>query len=272
MRKMVFIDLDGTMMDENKKVSKKNIDAIDTALNKGNIISVCSGRSINGGRYAVDRLPVHENLYQIGYHGAFIRNVKNNKIIYKNPMSNEQVKKISDYALERNMFHICFSDRGIFVPNDTSSAFNIYINKVKEEYKVFNTAEDIFKTKKDIYKVMIVSFDDQDKLYDFKDKFKSIEEVIKAKSFFSSPTYLEYVKKEINKGESLKKLVEYLGEDIKNTVAIGDERNDIELIKYANIGCAMKNARNELKEVADYVTENDYNNSGVAEVIEKFVL
>lgn len=271
MKKLLFIDLDGTLMDQDKRVSDENACAIKEAMDKGNIVAICSGRSINGGKYALNQLPMHENLYQIGYHGGFIRHVKNNELIYKNPMEEEQVKTISRKATKENIFHICFSDDCIFVPNENET-FKTYINKVKEKYYVFNDPKEIFDMKKPIFKVMLVDFSNYKKLLEFNSLFRKVEEDIGAKSFFSSTTYLEYVKKGISKGESLKILTKYLNEDIKNTIAVGDERNDISLIKEANIGCAMKNARDELKEVADYITKNDYNNSGVAEIIDKFVL
>ena len=59
---------------------------------------------------------------------------------------------------------------------------------------------------------------------------------------------------------------------IDATVAVGDEQNDIAMLKAAHIGVAMKNGIQELKDIADYVTENDNNHDAIAEVIEKFIL
>lgn len=56
------------------------------------------------------------------------------------------------------------------------------------------------------------------------------------------------------------------------TIAIGDEQNDIPMIREAHVGVAVKNGIQELKAAADYVTENDNNHDAVAEVIEKFIL
>ena len=55
-------------------------------------------------------------------------------------------------------------------------------------------------------------------------------------------------------------------------VACGDEENDISMVQIAGVGVAMANARKELKDAADYVTVNDNNHSGIAEVINKFIL
>ena len=58
---------------------------------------------------------------------------------------------------------------------------------------------------------------------------------------------------------------------IHAVIAIGDERNDISMIQAAGIGVCMKNGHPDAKAVADYITENDHNNSGVAEVIYKYI-
>ena len=60
--------------------------------------------------------------------------------------------------------------------------------------------------------------------------------------------------------------------DIQNAYAAGDERNDISMIEAAGVGVAMKNAVEEAKAAADYITENDNNHDGIAEVIDKLIL
>ena len=83
---------------------------------------------------------------------------------------------------------------------------------------------------------------------------------------------MEYIKKGTGKGDGVKKLASILGIDISDIICVGDERNDISMVTVAGVGVAMANARPELKAVADYVTENDNNHDGIAEVIRKFVL
>ena len=73
-----------------------------------------------------------------------------------------------------------------------------------------------------------------------------------------------------NKGYGVEFLCDFLGVPIENAVAIGDEENDISMIRNAGVGVAMKNAVQSVKDAADYVTEHDNNEDGVAEVIEKF--
>ena len=94
----------------------------------------------------------------------------------------------------------------------------------------------------------------------------------KVDRFFSSNEYLEHVAPGINKGAAVAFLCEYTGIPLCNTVAAGDAENDISMIKAAHVGCAMKNAEENVKKAADYITENDNNHDGVAEIICKFIL
>ena len=70
----------------------------------------------------------------------------------------------------------------------------------------------------------------------------------------------------------MEELTRILNMPLDSTVAVGDEENDISMIQTAHIGVAVKNGIPEIRNVADYVTENDNNHDAIAEVIEKFVL
>ena len=76
----------------------------------------------------------------------------------------------------------------------------------------------------------------------------------------------------MNKGNAIRKMAELLNISVENTIAAGDAANDITMLQAAGVGCAMKNAAQEVKLAADYITEADNNSGGVAEIIERFVL
>lgn len=90
--------------------------------------------------------------------------------------------------------------------------------------------------------------------------------------FFSKPTYLEIINIEANKGLALAYLADYLQINQDEIIAVGDSMNDIYMIEYAGIGVAVQNAREEVKGIANYVTESTNHEHAVAEVINKFIL
>ena len=107
-------------------------------------------------------------------------------------------------------------------------------------------------------------------LHRLADEWQDITEDIDVS--FSANRYLEFNKKGINKGTGLVRLGHILNIPTKDIIAIGDNYNDLPMIKTAGLGVFMANTPEELKSQADYVTTLDNNAGGVAEVIEKFVL
>ena len=89
---------------------------------------------------------------------------------------------------------------------------------------------------------------------------------------YSSNMYMEINAKGVNKAVALKKVCDHYGIDMKNVLAIGDNYNDVAMLEEAGRSVAVKNARLQVKESADYVTTHDNNHGAVGEAIEKFVL
>ena len=126
-------------------------------------------------------------------------------------------------------------------------------------------------SEKEACKLLAVDLKDQEKLEDFRkamqDKFEG-----KLDLFFSNRQYLEIVPCGVSKGSALEAFCAKMGIPIANSVSAGDENNDISMIKSAGIGCAVANARPEVKAAADYVTERDNNQAAIAEIIKKFMM
>lgn len=272
MSKLIFIDLDDTLLKKDKKITDRNKSVIKRALDEGNIVSICSGRSIHGGLIAVRELGiVHDNLYQICYQGGLGRNVMSEEIFFRKPLSKEQAIPVMRAALDAGIFAIAFTELGIYVPSE-GDVFERYIQITKEEHYVYDAPEDLYNRDINFYKILLADFSFSGRLERFRESFSEKERALKLNSFFSCREYLEYVPDNVDKGTGVKSLVSALGMDMKDTIAIGDERNDLAMIEVSNVGCAMNNAHEEVKKIADYITENDNEHSGVAEVIEKFVL
>ena len=93
----------------------------------------------------------------------------------------------------------------------------------------------------------------------------------KMNSFLSGSAYLEYCPLGVDKGTAILEFCKLFGISPEQTIAVGDEWNDISMIKAAHVGIAVENAVDAVKEAADYVTVRDHNHDAVAEVIEKFM-
>ena len=120
-------------------------------------------------------------------------------------------------------------------------------------------------------KVLLIALEEKERLVEFQKENREWEKG-KVSSFFSCDEYLEYCPLDITKGTGVDYLCNFLDISIENTIAIGDERNDLPMIEKAHIGIAMKNANQELKEKADYITEFTNNENAIAEIIYKFLI
>lgn len=118
--------------------------------------------------------------------------------------------------------------------------------------------------------MLLIDLNGQEKLRKFQADHREWEKG-RCTSFFSCDEYLEYCPLGATKGYGVEYLEKFLNISKENTIAVGDQENDIPMLQAAHIGCAMKNAEEKVKEIADYVTEHDNNEDGVAEVIEKFI-
>ncbi len=117
---------------------------------------------------------------------------------------------------------------------------------------------------------MAVDYHDRTPLYELASQAATWD--LPFEHFFSGQYYYEFCGQGQNKGQCLRLLSEKLGVPIAETVAVGDEENDVFMIREAAVGVAMCNARAEIRAEADHITEQDNNHDGVAEVIYKFIL
>jgi hydroxymethylpyrimidine pyrophosphatase-like HAD family hydrolase len=90
--------------------------------------------------------------------------------------------------------------------------------------------------------------------------------------FTSKPYFLEILPPQTDKGTALEKVAGFLGIKREEVLAVGDSMNDEAMIRWAGTGVVMTNGDGRLKRIAKFVSENDNDNDGVAEIIEKYVL
>ena len=147
--------------------------------------------------------------------------------------------------------------------------YRSYVKRLRMEGRLVSDLEESIE--KEACKLLAVDLKDHEKLEDFRkamqDKFEG-----KLDLFFSNRQYLEIVPCGVSKGSALEAFCAKMGIPIANSVSAGDENNDISMIKSAGIGCAVANARPEVKAAADYVTERDNNQAAIAEIIKKFMM
>ena len=269
-KKILAVDLDDTTFDDNKDICSENLKALNAMLDAGHVLAVDTGRPTHVMKKLLKRFEVfdRENVYLLGYQGTVCTRACDDEVLFGHFLDNEAAIKLMTYSKNAGLTTIIFEFGQIYsfcLNADTDR----YSEISKEPITVIESPEDL--RGHNLTKMMVVNFNNHDKLFQFEAAHKDeMEEHFV--SMFSNVAFLEYVGKDSSKGAGLSELANILHIDMKDTVACGDERNDISMIKAAGVGAAVANARDELKAVADYITVSDNNNGAVAEVINKFIV
>ena len=269
-KKLLAVDMDGTLFDDDKTISKENLEAITKLLDAGHAFAFNTGRPNHALK---EILSVYKefhrpNVYILGHQGVIGTPFNSEDELFSDSIPNDDALEVLAELLRNKITCIIFDSKHIYTFND--NWFIESYKKLSREQLVYVKEIDELKGK-NITKLIAVDYDHPEALQDFKDKHEPVYGD-RFESFFSHYAFMEYVKKGTGKGNGVKKLADYLGIDMSNVICVGDERNDISMVTVAGIGVAMANGRDELKAVSDYVTVNDNNHAGVAEVIEKFIL
>lgn len=266
--KILFSDLDGTLLNDNKTISDTNRDAIQEMLDRGHYFTICTGRAVESGRIVAKELGLNRpGCYMICYNGAVIYDCASDRIIQQKRLRIEDVIRLFQ-AAEKSGIHVQTYQGNDVIALEHTKELDYYIEKSKMTFKV--KSDLISAIESEPHKVLLTDIDKTGKLQQFqKENEKWTQNTMN--SFFSCEEYLEYCPKDVTKATGIKVLCDMLNIPIKNTVAVGDERNDIPMIVAAGCGIAMANAYQDVLFVADAITENDNNNDAIAEVIEKYI-
>lgn len=267
MYKLIALDMDGTLLKDDKTISDKTKDCLVKARENGTKIVLASGRPLEGlSRYLEELDLISNDDYVLSYNGALVQSVGNKNIIASNALTGEDLAELYNISKEVGVnIHAFSKSEGLITPkNNKYTELEATINGIDIIEKDF----DLVGAEEEIIKVMMI--DEPEVLEAAIEKMpKELHD--KYTVVRSAPYFLEFLNTDGNKGEGLKALAEHLGITEKEVIAMGDAGNDKHMIEYAGLGVAMGNAFPEIKELANYITMTN-EEDGVAHVIEKFVL
>lgn len=270
--KLIATDMDGTLLNSQNKITDRNKEAILEALEAGVKVILCTGRIFTSALYYAKSLELDTPI--IACNGAYIAEQDKSKIIYEEPISLETFRKIVEIAEEEKMYYH-FYDDSTFYARELNDTIMNYMNWNKERDEMDridiriaeNPLDAIEKENSKVYKIVFVD-ENRRKLKNFRKKISTIEGIEVVSSWWSN---IEIMNEGVSKGKALNKLCEMLNISMDEVIAIGDNENDIPMLKTAGLGVAMKNGEEEAKEAADYIADTN-DESGVGKIIEKFIL
>jgi len=259
--RLIVTDLDGTLLDEKKNIPDENIKAIERFRQKGGLFTIATGRGEKGAIPYIKKLNI--DIPAILFNGGELYNpVKG--CIYSVYLD----RKIYDIVLDNFKDN---PDVGIVVHFHDK----VFISEKKPVHDLYFEVQGIvcdwvedLKDIKKANKVLLVG--DVEKT---KKEIAKIEERfdININAVQSDKYYFEILPEKVSKGEGLIKLCEYLNIPLTSACAVGDNFNDISLIKAAGLGVAVENAEESLKKNAKFITKRN-DQGGVAFLIENILL
>ncbi|MEZ7892098.1 MAG: Cof-type HAD-IIB family hydrolase [Candidatus Wallbacteria bacterium] len=273
--KLVAFDMDGTLLPDNKEITDYTLRTLKRMDELGFKICICSGRSFNGVyKYKEIR---HLIDYYVCFEGSYIvdNNDKNNpKLLQQISIPNELITKVIDTVSKNNIMAALLCEKygycsncvdyikhsvSIWGAEPCEKSYNGLLDVIKHEKAyiilTYGTKEQMDHLNSVISHHVPVDIDVIRAYLDF-DKFKDIHHTI-----VKAPA--------INKWNGIESVLKLTGLKQENVMAFGDWLNDIEMIRNAGMGIAMKNAENEVITVSKSVTDYDNNQDGAAKFLNK---
>lgn len=261
--KLVAIDLDGTLLNSDKKVSRKNIETIRKLREKNVLVTIATGRPVGGFSWILDDLSLFaDDDYSITNTGSLIIKNKDKSDVSKEVLSMDDYFKLKNIINENLQI-------GIY------NKYNLYSNSQKINKH--------FAFESEILKMPIEKFDESNKnqsvdrisitgdgeILDLFEKTYN-EELLKTyQTVRNVPEVFEVLNKKADKGQALKRLCSYLNIGLKNTLTIGDSNNDKTMLSISGISATCQNGRESVKEMVDVVSDFSNDQDGVSNILEK---
>lgn len=241
---LLISDMDDTLLNKDKRISKQNIEAIRRFQEYGGKFSIATGRSISG--YIQYKDIIQADVPVILYNGAVLYDDKKEKVIWKSSfpeMGKQYVKETMEI----------FDDLCVGV----MTTQGIRMVNISPEIEEFMERESIPYTAANL-KELNCEWIKAEYVFDLVDS-RRFREYIESRNHtdvryvYTGEHFCEMLPNNVSKGNAIKELVKLLGYEDKKIYAIGDYNNDIEMLRQANIGFAVGNALDEVKEIADVV-------------------
>lgn len=268
MEKIIVSDVDGTLINSDKKINDFDLEMIKKATKNNIGFTIATGRVHTAIKYLIKQLNITIPVSTLN--GTVVVDSITGKTIKSHHIEKSTVKKALDIITNQGVNTYYYTSRSLY-STDINSLGYYYLdmndNLPEDERVNLVEVKDICNlTDENIYK--IVAKDEDNKNFDkIRKEISSLENVSFCSSWHDN---IEIFSNKGSKGISAKEIAEYMNVDIKNVMVIGDQTNDLSMFETDAFKVAMGNAVDELKERADFVTD-DNDNSGLGKAIEIFM-
>lgn len=260
--KIIFLDLDGTLVHPDSTVSENNKEAIKQARKNGHLVYICTGRSLCG---------IDQELKELAFDGiiasagSYIE--MNGTPVYTNYLDQNTIKRIRNIFEENDVSYTLEASDCTYTsesliqlfalkhePEQMNSEMQRLCNEAKKAFSM-KPLEEYQEDTARIHKVSFVA-KNREQLVKPKKALKKDFTFVVHDIFPGDTLNGEIIASDVNKATAIYKVLEILNRDITDTIAFGDSMNDYEMIEAVTIGIAMKNAPQRLKDIASNICKD----------------
>lgn len=269
MYKLIACDLDETLLSDDKHVCEQNRRAIAQAQKLGVKFVPATGRGFVSVEKTLKEIGLFEkpNQYVISFNGACVTENKDNRVLLFNGLDYEIANQLYKFGLNQDVCIHVYTKDMVYVYNLNDDERKYMTGR--HEFMEIDKPDLTFLRNEPIAKVLYQN-NSQTYLQQIAANLGGLKS--KLDISYSSNRYLEFNQKGVNKGAGLTWLAHKLGFSISETMALGDNFNDLTMLKVAGLGVGMQNTNPKMKDECDFITKANNNEGGVAEAIKKFVL
>lgn len=266
-KKILVLDLDGTLTNSKKEITPKTLDALESLQRAGHIIVLASGRPIAGIRPVAETLGLEKKGgYILAFNGAKIVDWKTKETLFQQTLDHQYLKELYEAAVRHNLTILTYDDENV-IAGTTVNKYAELESRINH-MEIESTEDFVNSIDFPMNKCLMTGEPEETKACE-EELLASLGDVLSI--FKSEDFFLEIMAQNIDKAASLDRLVQYLGRSREDVVCCGDGYNDISMIQYAGVGVAMQNAKEEVKQAADVITGSN-DEDGLVPIIEEYFL
>lgn len=270
MYKLITSDMDETLLSDQKVITPATVDAIKRASAAGVYFVPNTGRSFNSIQDNLIQLGLSQKTgqYVISYNGAAIVENHHNQVLQVNALPYEIVEQLFNIGMREHLCVHVYTVDELYIWNMNELETN-YLNGRVAGWKSMHENSLKFLQETPITKI-IFNIEAEAQRLSMRDYVeKNVDFALNIS--FSSDRYIEFNDPSADKGQAVLALATKLGIKPSEVIAVGDNSNDLPMIKAAGLGVSVANGRDFVKDAANYVTQADNNHDPLAEIINKFI-
>ncbi|MFO7819428.1 MAG: Cof-type HAD-IIB family hydrolase [Halanaerobacter sp.] len=258
--KLVAIDVDGTLLNNNKEIPAENKEMMERLADEGVNFILASGRPYQSLKPYTEELEVYLPL--ISANGSMVKCCLTDRVYHKSNLPLAKAQEIVDYGLDNGYGISVYYEGKILTSHQEMVKGHVELEGIRPEVE-----EELRLSKPPIKIIYYGSEEKIDHAYSFLgEKYQHQLYITR-----SDEEYLEVMNIEVSKGEALEYMMDKMNLEAEEVIAIGNNFNDVAMFETAGLAVAVENAPQEVKEQADFVAKSNQDN-GVAHALQKIIV